>query len=585
MTRHIESFLWEAFDRVAAIPFFGYGDGENTGHYHYHGRTDDVATVIPDGSRQLAEEEEEDGAGGGGVAVVAGVDDTRISYEDLYASLIFVMCVYASGTLVRRALRMPPLVGEILAGVLLGPNLAGYVPSPASFVMLGELGLLLLLLDAGVTVDLPTLRLVGYRGLLIAIVGSMLPISIAFGVSLAIGADVSGGIAAGACFGPTSAGIAMSALKRAGMLESPVGQLVVCAAVIDDMIALVVLSQLNALVVGDGPPNNGASLIIVPIASALGFLTLGGAIAVRVLPPLLDRYYFSRFGSADSRGTAGVALMFLFLIGMMPATYYAKASYLLGAFLSGLAFCGVDEVRDAYTSQFKRLIQWLMRIFFAASIGFQVPIGDFGDGRVVGIGFLYSLAFAGKFAVGFLSPNFKKGRRFRGSHLRDCLITGCSMVSSVLLPFGTMGVVAIYVCIDVPLAHPRLTYIYYHVGIPLPRLPCWHPTPSFALSLNTHTHTHTQAAEAEFAFIVAVFGRDQNLFSESLYASIIFAIVLSEIFAPFALQCTLSYWDKVDHHQQRQRTGSKEEAVGEVEEQRTDRGMPSSELTNTEDRE
>jgi predicted Kef-type K+ transport protein len=114
-------------------------------------------------------------------------------------------------------------------------------------------------------------------------------------------------------------------------------------------------------------------------------------------------------------------------------------------------------------------------------------------------------------------------------------------------------------------------------------LPWWHPTPSFSLSLNTHTHT--QAAEAEFAFIVAVFGRDQNLFGESLYASIIFAIVLSEIFAPLALQYTLSYWDKVDHHQQRQRTGSKEEAVGEVEEQRTDRGMPSSELTNTEERE
>jgi Kef-type K+ transport system membrane component KefB len=175
--------------------------------------------------------------------------------------------------------------------------------------------------------------------------------------------------------------------------------------------------------------DTSAASIIVPIASALGFLAFGGAIAVYVLPPLLDRYYFARF-DRERRGEAGVALMILFLIGMMPATHYARASYLLGAFLSGLAFCGVDEVRDMYTSQFKRLIQWLMRIFFAASIGFQVPIGDFGDGKVVGVGFLYSLAFTGKFAVGFLAPNFEKGRRFRGSHLRDCLITGCSMVSA-----------------------------------------------------------------------------------------------------------------------------------------------------------
>ena len=487
-TRHIESFLWEAFDRVAAIPFFGDDDDGNTGHYHYHGRTDDVATVIPDSSRQLAEEEE-DGAGGGVVAAVVGVDDTRISYEDLYASLIFVMCVYASGMFVRRALRMPPLVGEILAGVLLGPNLAGYVPFPVSFVMLGELGLLLLLLDAGVTVDLPTLRLVGYRGLLIAIVGSMLPISVAFGVSLAIGVDVSGSIAAGACFGPTSAGIAMSTLKRAGVLESPVGQLIVCAAVIDDMIALVVLSQLNALV-GDGS-SNGASSIIVPIASALGFLIFGGAIAVRVLPPLLDRYYFSRFGNADSRGMAGVALMFLFLIGMMPATYYAKASYLLGAFLSGLAFCGMDEVRDVYTSQFKRLIQWLMRIFFAASIGFQIPIGDFGDGRVVGIGFLYSLAFAGKFAVGFLSPNFEKGRRFRGSHLRDCLITGCSMVRSVLLPFGTMGR-SCDICVYRRPSRSSSSYLYIFITVLASLSLVCRGGILLPLSRSRSTHTHTR---------------------------------------------------------------------------------------------
>jgi hypothetical protein len=79
-----------------------------------------------------------------------------------------------------------------------------------------------------------------------------------------------------------------------------------------------------------------------------------------------------------------------------------------------------------------------------------------------------------------------------------------------------------------------------------------------------------------------VFGKDQNLFSESLYASIIFAIVLSEIFAPFALQYMLSYWDKGDQ----QRT-AKEEAVGEVEEQRTDHRIDGmrSELTNTEERE
>ena len=217
--------------------------------------------------------------------------------------------------------------------------------------------------------------------------------------------------------------------------------------------------------------------------SALGFLIIGGTIAIRVLPPLLERFFFARSGK-ENHGSVGVVLMFLFLFAMMPATHYASASYRMGAFLSGLVFCGKAEVKAHYTSQFKRIQQWLMRIFFAASIGFQVPTRDFGDGRVIAVGFIYSLAFSGKFAVGFMTPNFGKGRRYRGNHLRDCLITGCSM-----------------------------------------------------------------AAEAEFAFIVALFGKDQNLFSDKLYASIVFAIVLSAIFAPFALQLTILYWNKVDELQ------------------------------------
>jgi hypothetical protein len=86
-----------------------------------------------------------------------------------------------------------------------------------------------------------------------------------------------------------------------------------------------------------------------------------------------------------------------------------------------------------------------------------------------------------------------------------------------------------------------------------------------------------KAAEAEFAFVVAVFGKDQNLFSESLYASIVFAIVLSEIFAPFALQFTLSHSiGKVEGRMA-------EEGSGDAEQPRTDRIYQPSEVTNPEE--
>lgn len=64
----------------------------------------------------------------------------HIQYEDLYYSLVFLMSIYAGGQIAQRLLKMPSLVGEIVAGILLGPPLADFVPFPESWVLLGEMG-------------------------------------------------------------------------------------------------------------------------------------------------------------------------------------------------------------------------------------------------------------------------------------------------------------------------------------------------------------------------------------------------------------------------------------------------------------
>ena len=424
MTSHIEAFLWEAFTQVQATIF---GNGGGSGDDFLDPDTEYNLEWM-DATRQLSggEDKTEDHAGDGGGHSL-GAQATHITYEDLYASLMFFACIYVGGQIAARLLRMPSLVGEIFVGILLGPNMAGYVPFPISFVMLGEIGLILLVIEAGIDIDLTTLKLIGSRGLIIAIIGSILPILIAFVLAMAIGTDLKGSIAAGACFGPTSLGIAMNILRQGKIVNTPVGQLIISAAVIDDMIALIILSQLGAL---SGEASVAA--IVVPIVSALAFLVGGGAIAIFVLPQFLDRYFFSKINKAN-HGSAGLALMFLILFVMMPATYYAKSSFLMGAFISGLVFCRNHDVHIRFVSQFKRLLQWLMRIFFAASIGFQVPIQDFADGSVIGYGLLFTVALTGKLAVGFLVPNFNNSDKFKALHLRDCLITGCSMVSAGMI--------------------------------------------------------------------------------------------------------------------------------------------------------
>jgi len=199
--------------------------------------------------------------------------------------------------------------------------------------------------------------------------------------------------------------------------------MIVSAAVIDDMNALVILSQLKAL---EGEIT--VFKVMIPIVSALAFLIIGGYIAVFILPNLIAKRVLVRF-KVEHHDRVEMVIMFLLVLIPMPATYYARASYLMGSSVAGLTFCGSSGLHHVFVHQFKRVLQWFMRIFFAASIGFQVPIRHFSDPTIIWRGFVYTIALMGKLAVGLMVPNFTTGGRFRGNHLRDCLVTGFSMAS------------------------------------------------------------------------------------------------------------------------------------------------------------
>ena len=241
---------------------------------------------------------------------------------------------------------------------------------------------------------------------------------------------------------------------------------------------MVILSQLRAFA------SEGAVSVfdmILPVLSALGFLLIGGGLAIFVLPKALSWLILDRIpnDSRCNREWMSLAIMFVLLLTLIPATYFAKASPLMGAFLAGLVFCSDGHVHHMFVTQFKRVMQWLMRIFFAASIGFQVPAQEFANGTVILQGFFFTLALLGKVVVGFLVPNFSFSRYFRSAHLRDCLIVGFSM-----------------------------------------------------------------AAEGEFAFVIAVFGVVHNMIPQELYASVVLAVLISTILAPLFLRLTISYFNK-----------------------------------------
>jgi Kef-type K+ transport system membrane component KefB len=178
---------------------------------------------------------------------------------------------------------LPPLVGQIAVGMLVwGPHGLGLgwmddaaFRFPLGILgILGEVGLVLLLVQAGLAMDLHVLQQVGMRAMVMALLGSVLPTIIGTVLAYSVlGVDnVTAALAVGCSFGPTSAGIALNVLQPCGVLATPLGQLIVAIAIIDDIIALVVLSLLQALTAKDDGSGVKAAAIAVPIVSALAWL-------------------------------------------------------------------------------------------------------------------------------------------------------------------------------------------------------------------------------------------------------------------------------------------------------------------------
>ena len=93
---------------------------------------------------------------------------------------------------------------------------------------------------------------------------------------------------------------------------------------------------------------------------------------------------------------------------MVPTCHFLGSSHLLGAFLAGLMFCTDHTIHHVWEEQVKRVLAWMLRIFFSATIGFAIPIKDFAESRVLIRGFVYCICMLGKIITGFFARPLTK---------------------------------------------------------------------------------------------------------------------------------------------------------------------------------
>jgi len=259
----------------------------------------------------------------------------------------------------------------------LGPQVVNLAPKHDALEMFGDLGLMLLMIEAGLHVDVEMLQIVGLRSMVVGLVGSLLPMAMAWFLAMtAFGSGVLEGFAVGATMATMSTGIALNILKAGGVLNQPTGQLIIAAATVNEMVNIGLITEFGAIA-----SKGRWYSYVLPLVFMFLLVAAVGVMAIKLVPWLLDKVVLPRVARSQ-RENLVLGLMFAVALGLMPLCKRTGSSDLLGAFLAGFCFCTDEHVHHTWNRQVKRVAAFLMRLFFACSIGFSIPIKDFADAVV-----------------------------------------------------------------------------------------------------------------------------------------------------------------------------------------------------------
>jgi Kef-type K+ transport system membrane component KefB len=318
---------------------------------------------------------------------------------------------------IAQRLGQPAVLGELLAGVLLGGS-ALHIFDAHDPVLhaLAELGVLVLLFQIGLHTDLRSLRRVGGPAMMVAVAGVVLPFTGGVAAALALGMGQLPALVAGAALTATSIGISARILSDLGRLHTAEGQVVLGAAVADDVMGLILLSVVTALA-------GGAAVSVGSVATttgvAVGFIVIALALGAAAIPPL-----FKVVDRVRITGALGlIALAFALLMAW--AADRSGSAMIIGAFAAGLILHPTPQRHEIEVST-TALGHFFVPIFFA-SVGASVDLAALATPTALTLGgALVVVGVIGKIAAGY-APWWYDGNKF--------------LVGMAMVPRGEVGLI------------------------------------------------------------------------------------------------------------------------------------------------
>ncbi|HEY4402711.1 MAG TPA: cation:proton antiporter [Acidimicrobiia bacterium] len=325
-----------------------------------------------------------------------------MSVTSVLLDILIVLIAAKVAAEVAERVGFPPVVAEILAGVAIGPSALDLVGTEQTLRVLGEIGVILLLLQVGMGMDLAELGAVGRASISVAVLGVVVPTVAGFGVAESFGYDPKISLFLGAALAATSVGITARVFSDLRALATVEARTVLGAAVADDVLGLVILTVVVRLVT----EGSVSVLSVVGIfALAILFLVVTTVVGARAAPPLFQ------FLQTSARSTGTVVVIALaFTLAFAELADAAQLAPIVGAFVAGLSLSR-SNVSDRISRDLAPVGHLFIPVFFL-QIGIDADVGSFFDPRVVAIASaLFAVAVVGKLvaAVGVAgSPGDKR---------------------------------------------------------------------------------------------------------------------------------------------------------------------------------
>lgn len=331
--------------------------------------------------------------------------------------LFAILLAAKIGNEIFRRLGQPTVVGEILGGVVAGPAVLGVYEVNAETTLFAEIGVVLLLFQVGLETRLHELLRVGGTALAVGILGVVFPFAGGFLAAELAGGDLALAIFLAAALTATSVGITSNVLRDLGALPTTSGRIILGAAVIDDVLAIMILSVATGVAAGSFAVTSILTLLAVALLF-IGVVVLGGTQILRRRRSILTDPEF-----AETPLLPGMIVM----LGLAAVASWIGLAAIIGAFLAGMVV-GESSERHALEAEVAPVAAFFTPFFFGF-IGAQVDLAGLAnvDTILLLLG-ITSLAVATKFVGAFVGAIRQGARR-------------ATLIGWGMVPRGEVGIV------------------------------------------------------------------------------------------------------------------------------------------------